>query len=290
MNSHSDTSPAMSAEQARQIGRHAKAALLHLVAADRLAEDAGLNLLADDGGWCGFVTGGGSGPARAFRAALDAAEQLDEWAIGNAHVCGAGTVTYGGTERWCHSKGGVLPTGRDAAGPVTPARMRVIAEVAEDRVRLIERASADFRAQGQYLAGPVDDRTEGDLVRLAGFRLPEAAGYARQVAREMRETAVGLERIAAVPADACRIPWPVCPEHGSTIAATGGTSWCRVSGCGRRWDYDRGDVPCPEPVRWRVTDQEGDGGLMCDGHALAARTLLVGGSVVPLDKTGGTQP
>jgi hypothetical protein len=98
---------------------------------------------------------------------------------------------------------------------------------------------------------------------------------------------VTLERIAAVPADACRIAWPVCPRHGNTITATGGKSWCRALGCDRQWDYDRGDIPCPEPVRWRVTDQQGQGGLMCNGHALNARTALIGSTVVPLEEEGG---
>ncbi|MFP3966580.1 hypothetical protein SMC26_30025 [Actinomadura fulvescens] len=284
----------MRVDQARQIGRHVKAALMHLASADRTAEAAGVDMLADDGDWRGYVTGAGFGPARAFRAALDAVEELDAWAIGNAGVCGAGTESYAGTERWCHAEGGVLPLGDGPGTRVSPERMRSIASVADGLAHLIELARADFQSvtapDDAPAARPVDTFTEGDLVRRAGFRLPDAAGQARQVSRDLRETAVGLERIAAVPAEACRVLWPVCPEHGNTLTSTGGRSWCRRSGCGRRWDYDRGSVPCPEPVRWRVTDQHGDGGLMCDGHALDAGTALIGGTVVPLAAGEGRRP
>ncbi|KAB2341522.1 hypothetical protein [Actinomadura rudentiformis] len=284
----------MNADQARQIGRHVKAALLHQVTADRATETAGVDMLGNDGDWRGYVTETGVGPARAFRAALDAVEELDEWAIGNAGACGAGSETYAGTERWCHTEFGVLPLGDGPGTRVSPERMRSIASVADGLAHLIEFARADSRSvaapDGAPAARPVDTFTEGDLARRAGFRLPDAAGQARQIAREMRQTATSSERIAAVPTDACRIPWPVCPEHGNTISSTGGRSWCRRPGCGRRWDYDRGDIPCPEPVRWRVTDQHGDGGPMCDGHALDARTALIGGTVVPLDEDEGRQP
>ncbi|WP_395110734.1 hypothetical protein [Actinomadura sp. SCN-SB] len=167
--------------------------------------------------------------------------------------------------------------------PVTPEHLQGIALLADELAEAIRAAHTDFQSGS---AGPVamtmDERTTGDLTRRAGFRLPEAAGQAREVGRELRAAAETLERIAAVPTDACRIGWPVCPQHGNTISATGGRSWCRAMGCDRRWDYDRGDIPCPEPVRWRVTDAAGGDGLMCDGHALDARTRLAGGTVVPL--------
>ncbi|MFG1999728.1 hypothetical protein ACGFNU_11330 [Spirillospora sp. NPDC048911] len=282
MNSHSCTSTPVSADQARQIGRHVKAALLHLATADRAAEAAGVDLLGDDGDWRGYVTGAGFGPARAFRAALDAVEELDDWAIGNAGVCGAGSETYAGTERWCHAEGGVLPIGSEAGKAVSAARMQSIAALADDLAHVIDQATADFRSMADKYPVPVGRGTADEMVRRAGFRLPDAAGQARQIGHEMRQTAVTLERIAAVPAQACRISWPACPEHGNTISSTGGRSWCRVPECGRRWDYDRGDIPCPEPVHWRVTDQYGDGGPMCNGHGLDARTALIGGTVVPL--------
>lgn len=293
MNSHPPTTAAMSAGQACRLARHVKAALLHLVTADQLAETAGVDMLGVDDGWSGYVTGDGLGPARAFRAALEAAEELDDWAIGNAGACGAGSETHVGTERWCQAEGGVLPLDGEPGEPVSAPRLQAIAMLADGLADVIEQARAGFRPvadMGSGSGGSVDELTTGELVRRAGFRLPDAAGQARQVARELRDTSATLERIAAVPADACRICWSVCPEHGNTISATGGTSWCRVPGCGRRWDYDRGDIPCPEPVRWRVTDQHGDGGAMCDGHVLGARTALIGGTVVPLDLAEGRRP
>lgn len=39
--------------------------------------------------------------------------------------------------------------------------------------------------------------------------------------------------------EACLIPWGVWPELGNTLTTTGGRTWCRAIGCGRRWNYDR---------------------------------------------------
>jgi hypothetical protein len=277
MNSHSHTTEPMGAEQARQIGRHVKAALLHLVMASRSATATGINLVAgDDAEWTGHVTGDGLDPARAFNAALDGVGDLDEWAIGNVRATRAGDEVYAGTERWCHTAGGVLPTAAEA-GPVSAERIRGIAALADQLAKVIDTAYSAFRTRpGEHVPMTVEEMTNADLIRRAGFRLPDAAGQARYAARQLRETAMQLERIAAVPADACRISWPVCPDHGNTISASGGSSWCRVRDCGRQWDYDRGDIPCPEPVRWRVTDQYGNAALMCDGHARDARTVRVG--------------
>jgi hypothetical protein len=84
------------------IARHAKAALLHLSAAETTAEAHGVDLY------------GGTPLARVWRDARDAAEALDGWAINNAGangVPGRGKpgYPYAGTERWCHRPGGVLP-------------------------------------------------------------------------------------------------------------------------------------------------------------------------------------
>jgi hypothetical protein len=49
--------------------------------------------------------------------------------------------------------------------------------------------------------------------------------------------------------------------------------------CPKVWDYDRGGLPCAEPTRWNVTDQQGTTTAMCDGHA---RTALVGSRIVPV--------
>jgi hypothetical protein len=62
------------------LARHAKAALLHLRQAERIAEAAGIDLDA---------SGHEVPEAGLFRAAGDAAQDLDLWASRNARVLGA---------------------------------------------------------------------------------------------------------------------------------------------------------------------------------------------------------
>jgi hypothetical protein len=128
-------------------------------------------------------------------------------------------------------------------------------------------------------------RSASEPVRRAGFRCDTAIGWVRQVARDLLDTAADLDRIAAAAAPGtCSVPWGACPEHGNTLASTAGKTWCRVSGCGRAWDYDRGGLPCAESARWKVTDQYGVSGVMCDGHAHDARERLERATVVPLEQ------
>ncbi|WP_329431145.1 hypothetical protein OG339_47255 (plasmid) [Streptosporangium sp. NBC_01495] len=60
----------------------------------------------------------------------------------------------------------------------------------------------------------------------------------------------------------------MCPEHGNTLISSAGRTGCRV--CPRTWEHDRQSLPCPEPVRWVLVDQDGVGQRVCDGHAVAA--------------------
>jgi hypothetical protein len=117
-------------------------------------------------------------------------------------------------------------------------------------------------------------------VRRASFRCDTAIGWMRQASAELQDTADHLDRVAAaMKPGVCAVPWGVCPEHGNTLTGTGGKTWCRVAGCGQKWDYDRADLPCIEPARWQVTDQHGEASVMCDGHALEARKRLEGAQV-----------
>jgi hypothetical protein len=114
-------------------------------------------------------------------------------------------------------------------------------------------------------------------VRRTGFRCDTATGQARAVARELRDTADELDRIASAAAPGtCPIPWGVWPEHGNTLTSSGGRTWCRDPRCGRSWSHDRTGLPCTKPTRWTVTDQHGDTRRMCDGHALDAAKRLDG--------------
>src|SRR5262249_29689226 len=126
----------MEVDAARQLGRHAKAALLHLSQAEDLAMAGGVDL--------DYVYANEPGARPPFRAAREAIEDLDGWAINNAAANGAGRETYDHTERWCHRAGGVLPAagGRD----VTPARMRALAGQAEALAAAIDATREDFRA------------------------------------------------------------------------------------------------------------------------------------------------
>ena len=253
----------MDADAARQLGRHAKAALMHLSQAEDLAAAGGVDL--------DYVDASEPGAGPLFRAAREAVEDLDGWAINNAAANGAGRETYAHTERWCHRPGGVLP----AAGgrEVTPARMRALAGLAETLAVALGEAQEDFRAHGAGYEDPV---------RRAGFRLDNTIGEARAIAAELHDTAADLARIAARPEGSCTMPWGVCPEHGNTLRGMGGTTWCTVTGCGRTWGYDRLGMPCAEPARWKLTDREGAEARLCDGHALDARHRLEGATVVPL--------
>ncbi|GLW11097.1 hypothetical protein Misp01_62250 [Microtetraspora sp. NBRC 13810] len=89
-------------DAARQLARHAKAALLHLGCLAKLAAAAGLDPAADDRA---------AGPHALIRTVRGLAADLDVWATGHAYARGAGEETLARTERWCHTPGGVLPAG-----------------------------------------------------------------------------------------------------------------------------------------------------------------------------------
>jgi len=90
-------------DYARALARHVKAALLHLRAAEDLAELAGIDIYASEH----------DVPAAGLiRAAGEALEDLDAWAVNNASASHAERAeTYAHTERWCHAEGGSLPAG-----------------------------------------------------------------------------------------------------------------------------------------------------------------------------------
>lgn len=144
---------------------------------------------------------------------------------------------------------------------VTPAGLREIAARAQQ-------LAADIDAAQAALRGADDDPT-----RRVGFRLDEAAGYARQAAGELEATAGDLARLRSRPADTCPAQWGCCPEHGNTLRGSGGRSWCTAPGCGRRWEYDRQGLPCAEPVAFEVRgrlDEAGQWGRLCAGHTISA--------------------
>lgn len=106
------------------------------------------------------------------------------------------------------------------------------------------------------------------------MRLSAASECLSDARRELTAAADDLRRVAAVPADACNWPWGVCPEHGDTLTASGGKTWCRVRNCRHKWEYDYMDTPCPEPTAYTISDDAGsEPKRVCYGHALAARRI-----------------
>lgn len=144
----------------------------------------------------------------------------------------------------------------------------------------------DLAAEVEAVAAAIDQlrgrmRGSSDEVRRAGFRLDDVVGELRRAAGEIENTAGDLARVRTARDDRlCGIGWGVCPEHGNTLTSSGGTTRCRT--CGREWRYDRAGQPCTEPVTHEVVDAEGGRRRLCEGHAVAARTEVIGGQVIPL--------
>lgn len=87
--------------RAGEMARHIKAALLHLHAAERIAEGADIEVvhaLRDE-----------RSPGHLFFNADATLQELDAWAIQTAYANNVAGV-YDGTEHWCHAPGGTLPT------------------------------------------------------------------------------------------------------------------------------------------------------------------------------------
>lgn len=153
------------------------------------------------------------------------------------------------------------------------------AELAE-RVRLLARAADTLGASIRDALAEL--RAAGEPVSLASFQLTDAPGSAASLRRQLLATAGDLDYLAARPADACEAVWGCCPEHGATLVSSGGETRCQVTGCGRRWAYDRIGLPCGEPAVRQVT-LRGDKSLrLCKGHGRDADERLEGAVLEPL--------
>lgn len=146
-----------------------------------------------------------------------------------------------------------------------PERARELAAMAEALASGIRALHADLQV------------SDSEPTRRTGFRCPDAVGEADGVAADMRKTADDLDRVAEAAAPGtCSIPWGVCPVHGNTLMSSRGQSWCAHQNCERRWDHDRGSLPCAEPAAWTLTDGSGASAPVCTGHASDARRNLQG--------------
>jgi hypothetical protein len=211
------------------------------------------------------------------------AERAEGPQEGDACVCGHTFISHGTADThctMCNVRGMFgCEAFRPAAGPwMTPARARELASAAAELYRQLRAADA------------ARDADPDETRRRAGWRLDVALGGLRSAAEEMLETADELIRLTARGADACPVPWGVCPEHGGTLRATGGRCWCTASGCLRSWGHSRLSEPCTERVTHRVVDAVSGTLDVCDGHAVDVRTRMDGATITPLDPAtrGGT--
>ncbi|MEU2380332.1 hypothetical protein [Streptomyces misionensis] len=158
---------------------------------------------------------------------------------------------------------------------------------ADIRALMAEAADLNARIQDAYtrLWSWTDENT-----RSLTYPLQEAAADVRRARDNLSEAASALARArTARDPKLCNVPWGVCPEHGNTLRSSGGRTWCTAS-CSRRWDYDRLDSPCTEPVTHQIADQTGAVVQFCHGHTLDARQRLEGAVITPLEPgTGETR-
>jgi len=126
--------PALDLAAVTAVARHVKAALMHLSTAVWAAAGAGVDV--DGEGTPGILT----------RAATDAVEDLDQWAIGLAEAAGVVHTAYAGTERWCAIPGGVLPT---TPAEVEWTREQVLAYLAEAGMPVAADTWSGYVSRGQ---------------------------------------------------------------------------------------------------------------------------------------------
>jgi hypothetical protein len=147
-----------SMQYAQALARHAKAALLHLRQAERLAELAGVDIDASEHD---------VPPSGLIRAAGEAAEDLDLWASSNARTSGAVPgETYTHTERWCHAEGGSLPPG-SWPHPADPGLEPDRAALRSDLARLRQAREA-WDATARACVGLPDRCSRGEFADHAG--------------------------------------------------------------------------------------------------------------------------
>lgn len=152
----------------------------------------------------------------------------------------------------------------------TPASLRALIAEATALQERIEAARTGLLAEEE--------------TRSASFPLSEATGRVKEACGLLEEAAGRLARVRGVrDGSVCKVQWGVCPDHGNTLRGSGGRAWCTDPYCSRRWDYDRVDSPCGEPLTHRVTDAAGGTFLTCEGHAMDAAGRLDGGTVTRLD-------
>lgn len=163
-------------------------------------------------------------------------------------------------------------------GSPTPSDLRMLAIRAELIASAIDSTQAVLRIAG--------DRP----TRHVAWRLADGAGWLRQAADALRATAADLAFIRDVRGRPhCGADWGCCPDHGATLTCSGGGCRCTAPGCGRSWAWDRNGLPCDQEPAFRVLDADGWKGVLCAGHAIAARRQLHNARLLPLDQAMQTE-
>ena len=83
-------------------------------------------------------------------------------------------------------------------------------------------------------------------------------------------------------ADACPVPWPVCPDClGEPLNGIAAIEW-RCPRCRRRFATSE-RMPCPDAATVMIRDTARAGGAMCRSHAVRAHVMIIGSTVEGLD-------
>lgn len=164
----------------------------------------------------------------------------------------------------------------NAGGAPTAADLDALAAQARRLAAEIENAQARLSESG----------SKGHV--RAGWRLNDAAGWVRHGADDVATTAAEVAFIESVRGRShCGADWGCCPDHGATLRSSGGRTWCTAPRCELEWDWDRMGLPCDEQPAFRLMDAGGTLGLVCAGHAIAARQQIEGARLLPIEGSDG---
>jgi hypothetical protein len=146
-------------------------------------------------------------------------------------------------------------------------------------VRAAGMALGQWHGNGDYASLPWSIRRAA-----AGRALAQLHTAARRLAGAraalVRDIQAATDERLAADKTRCSAQWGVCPEHGNTLSASGGRSWCRRPGCGQSWPGSRLSAHCDEPATVILADQAGGQLRLCAGHWVDAHERLVGARVV----------
>ena len=163
--------------------------------------------------------------------------------------------------------------------PMTAGPEQRQVSAADVAVRAAGLASGQWYGHGDYESlswsarRAAADRALSELDDAARAVLAARVALAQEIRAE-------ADRQLAADASRCSAQWGACPEHGNTLASSGGRSWCCRPSCGRTWPGSRVSQHCDEPAAVLVADEPGAQLRLCAGHWADAQVHLVGATVV----------